>query len=1105
MHNQENYQVSSDPVIAINKNLFINENQNQVNNLFHCSLDLLCVTKLDWHFDQINSAFSETLGYSLAELRNYSWFDLIHPDDQAANLGKINQLQTGTVSIYLENRYRCQDGSYKWLGWTITQVKPGELLYAVGRDISRFKPEINPQVAQYPGELLSRNTILAQPEIVYQTLMQHIPNSAVYVFDQNLRYLVCEGNELGLMGLEPHSIIGKTLGEVFPGETRKILEPVYHSALSGENTVQEITYQNQVYETHAVPIRNQEGKTFAGMVLHQNVTSCKENEIILSLQNEILKLIATGVSFHEVLTTLTNSIESRLNNVFCSVMLLDESQTKLHFAVSSSLPQEYIQALADGVPVGSQVGSCGTAAYTKQTVIVSDIAEDVKWAKYRDLALLHNLKACWSVPILDSQGHVLGTFALYYPTVCSPQKTERQLIASASHLAAVAIERHRSEQALQQRENELRLITEAIPQQVWTALPNGELDYSNQRWRDFTGKTLEQLQAQRWAEIVHPEDLARVEKLWNHAVQTGGEYESQARWLARGGEYRWILQQALPLRDQEGNIVKWYGSNTDITDYIGAREAFKESELSFKTLADTVPQIVWTSRPDGWLDYYNQRWFEYTGMTWEESQGWGWQPVLHPEDVQMCLDTWRECLRTGKKYQVEYRFRHGSDGEYRWHLGLAFPLRNHKGEIIKWFGSSTDIDDQKRVEAELWKALEQQQAARTAAEKANRIKDEFLAVLSHELRTPLNPILGWVQLLKTHKLDAVKTAQAMEIIERNTKLQVELIEDLLDVSRILQGKLTLNVCQINLANTISAAVDSISLASAAKEITIETMLGENVGEVTGDSARLQQIVWNLLSNAVKFTSPGGKVEVRLEESNCMAQIQISDTGKGISPDFLPSIFDYFRQEDSSTTRKYGGLGLGLAIVRRLVELHGGTVKASSLGEGHGATFTVRLPLSRCAVTDGQESSHPELLTHNILHREALDLNGIKILVVDDNPDSLDFIAFVLKMYGAEVTTVGSAWEALQVLLKSRPDVLVSDIGMPYMNGYELLRKVRGLPPEIGGTIPAIAVTAFAAEFDQQQAISAGFQIHIPKPVPPETLADAVIQLVKKHSTTDEHG
>jgi PAS domain S-box-containing protein len=527
------------------------------------------------------------------------------------------------------------------------------------------------------------------------------------------------------------------------------------------------------------------------------------------------------------------------------------------------------------------------------------------------------------------------------------------------------------------------------------------------------------------------------------------------------------------------------------------------SNLSFETLADAVPQIVWTSRPDGWLDYYNQRWVEYTGMAWEESQGWGWQSVLHPEDLQMCLDTWRECLRTGQKYQVEYRFLRASDGEYRWHLGRAFPLRNHKGEIIKWFGSSTDIDDQKRAEAELWEALEQQQAARAAAEKANRIKDEFLAVLSHELRTPLNPILGWVQLLKTNKLDQAKTAQAIEIIERNAKLQVELIEDLLDVSRILQGKLTLNVSKINLAKTISAALDSINLAASAKEISINTMLDENVGEVTGDSARLQQIVWNLLSNAVKFTSPGGKVEVRLEESNCMAQIQVIDTGKGISPDFLPYIFDYFRQEDSSITRKFGGLGLGLAIVRQLVELHGGTVEANSLGEGHGAAFSVKLPLCRCVLTE-DKSSRPGISTENILQTGTLDLNGIKILVVDDNPDSLDFITFVLKMYGGEVTKVASAWEALQVLLKSQPDILVSDIGMPYMDGYELLRKVRGLPSQMGGRIPAIALTAFAAEFDQQQAISAGFQIHIPKPVQPETLAAAVVQLVKQHSTTDEH-
>jgi PAS domain S-box-containing protein len=1107
-HQPEQLQTSSNPLPSKHRKLlaethkpeFVTTNNNQIppdlsySDLWHFSLDLLCVINLDGQFQQINNAFSQTLGYSFEELVNYTWQDLIHRDDQAATQTQINQLKTGILSIYWENRYCCQDGSYKWLGWTITHTQDTQLIYAVARDISAYKPDIKPQVIECTAQLLPVKVTLAEREVLYRTLMQHIPNSVVYLFDHNLRYLVCEGSELASLGLEANCMIGKTIGEVFPEQTSQIMESLYRAALSGKTTVEEITYKNQIYETYTVPVRDQEGKIIAGMMLQQNVTSCKQNEALLSLQNEILELIASGVSLHEVLLALTTSIEARLNQVCCSVMLLDKSQNKLNLVVGASLPETYIQAFANGVPIGPEAGSCGTAAYTKQTVIVSDIAHDSKWVNYRDTALSQNLQACFSAPILDSQGEVLGTFALYYPTPRTPQKSELELIASASHLAGVAIERHHSQQALQHREDELRLMTETIPQQIWTALPNGKLDYYNQRWQDFTGKTLEQLQTEGWAEIVHPEDLPRVHKLWNQSVETGCEYQVEARLLSRSGEYRWILGQALPLRDPQGNIVKWYGTNTDITDYIQATEAVKASELSFQTLANTMPQIVWTARPDGWLDYYNQRWFDYTGMTAEETEGWGWKPVLHPEDVQPTLDTWNESIRTGKKYEMEFRFRHASDGKYRWHLGRAFPLRNHKGEIIKWFGSSTDIDDQKRVEAELWKVLEQQQVARAEAEKANRIKDEFLAVLSHELRTPLNPILGWVQLLKTGKLNPAKTVQAIETIERNAKLQVELIEDLLDVSRILQGKLTLNISSVNLVDIISAALDTVSLAAAAKEITIETMLAD-VGEITGDSARLQQIVWNLLSNAIKFTSAGGKVEVRLEQCGSMAQIQVKDTGKGISAEFLPQIFNYFYQEDGSITRKFGGLGLGLAIVRQLVELHGGTVKAESLGQGQGATFTVQLPLPISVATDAQTAPHGDRLTDHASPEASLDLHNLKILVVDDDPDSRDFVAFVLNMYGAEVIKAASAWEALDMIFKFHLDVLVSDIGMPVMDGYELLRKLRVLPPETGGQVPAIALTAFAAEFDQQQALAAGFQMHIAKPVEPESLAAAVVNLV----------
>ncbi|MEG4507874.1 PAS domain S-box protein [Microcoleus sp. F6_B4] len=378
--------------------------------------------------------------------------------------------------------------------------------------------------------------------------------------------------------------------------------------------------------------------------------------------------------------------------------------------------------------------------------------------------------------------------------------------------------------------------------------------------------------------------------------------------------------------------------------------------------------------------------------------------------------------------------------------------------------------------------------------QANRIKDEFLAVLSHELRSPLNPILGWSKLLQTGKLDAAKTAQALATIERNAKLQTELIEDLLDVSKILQGKLSLNIRPVDLALTVESAIETVNLAAAAKSIDIRTVLDAQIGQILGDSGRLQQVVWNLVSNAVKFTSAGGRVEVNLTRVGNRAQITVADTGIGIAREFLPYVFDYFRQKDGATTRKFGGLGLGLAIVRHLVELHGGTVAADSPGEGQGATFTVSLPLS--PKVKGQEKSFA-----GFSERSTADepLCGIRILVVDDEPDMRELICFLLEDAGAEVVTVAVAFEALPAFARFQPDVLLSDIGMPGMDGYMLLGQVRALPPERGGLIPAIALTAYAGEFDRQQALQAGFQRHLAKPIDPDELIKTIAALMSKNT------
>ncbi|ALF55216.1 chemotaxis protein CheY [Nostoc piscinale CENA21] len=372
------------------------------------------------------------------------------------------------------------------------------------------------------------------------------------------------------------------------------------------------------------------------------------------------------------------------------------------------------------------------------------------------------------------------------------------------------------------------------------------------------------------------------------------------------------------------------------------------------------------------------------------------------------------------------------------------------------------------------------------AEAANRIKDEFLAVLSHELRSPLNPILGWTRLLRSQRLDPKKADQALETIERNAKLQAQLIEDLLDVSRILQGKMSLNVAPVNLAATIEAALETVRLAAEAKNIQIQTTLNSLSGTVSGDPNRLQQVIWNLISNAVKFTPSGGQIEVQLEQVGMYAQIKVQDNGIGITPEFLPFVFEYFRQQDGATTRQFGGLGLGLAIVRHLTELHGGTVQADSPGQNLGAIFTVRLPLN---VVDQALSS----IRSNL--EDAVDLTGMQILVVDDDADMRDLAEFILTEVGAQVTTADSALQALTYFNQSMPDLLISDIGMPEMDGYSLIRHIRQCPPEQGGTIPAIALSAYAGEINQQQALQAGFQQHVAKPIEPEELVRTIAILM----------
>ncbi|MBD0364199.1 MAG: response regulator, partial [Coleofasciculus sp. C3-bin4] len=401
------------------------------------------------------------------------------------------------------------------------------------------------------------------------------------------------------------------------------------------------------------------------------------------------------------------------------------------------------------------------------------------------------------------------------------------------------------------------------------------------------------------------------------------------------------------------------------------------------------------------------------------------------------------------------------------------------------------------------------------AEAANRMKDEFLATLSHELRTPLNSVLGWARLLRTRSFDEATTARALETIERNAKSQAQLIEDILDVSRIIRGKLHLNLRPIRLAPVIEAAIDSVRPSAEAKSIQLDSLLDPLVDLVAGDPDRLQQIVWNLLTNAIKFTPEGGKIEVRSLRVGSHAQIQVSDTGIGISPEFLPYVFDRFRQADSTTTRSHSGLGLGLAIVRHLVELHGGSVYADSAGEGQGSTFTVQLRLHNCAEEQGNSAESQQTTPEESELKQERDdslqgtseetsvtLSGLRVLIVDDEPDVRDLITTVVEESGAKAIAVESVPEAIKELEQWQPDVLVSDIAMPVEDGYTLIRKVRDIEAERGGLLPAVALTAYVREEDCEQAIASGFQMHISKPVDTTKLVMALARLAGRTLTKE---
>jgi len=832
---------------------------------------------------------------------------------------------------------------------------------------------------------------------------------------------------------------------------------------------------------------------------------------------------------------------------------------------------------------------------TGQTVIVDDVTTHPYTASLVENYIPFGTFAYVTVPCVR-QGEWVTLLVVNSKT---PRNWRRDEVALLQNVAArlwSLIEQTRALKALQDSELHFRTLADNIAQLAWIADNEGWIFWYNRRWFDYTGTTLAEMEGWGWRSVHHPDHIDRVVERFRRSIATGEAWEDTFPMRGQDGQYRWFLSRAFPIRDEQGQVLRWFGTNTDITDRKQAELDLQHRTQHVQLLYETTRDLLSTDRPltlidtifaklqslieiDVYFNYLlkNEQLLHlsfYGGITDEVARSIEWLDVgkavcgkvaqgrcqivqLH---LQQSTDPNTELVRSLglTAYSCQPLIAQG-----KLFGTLGFGSRRRETFTEAETGLLQAICDQIAIALERAELVASLQRQTEELRQTNRLKDDFFSALSHELRTPLNPILGWTKLLQGQKLTPEKVTQALTTIERSVRQQISLVDDLLDVSRVIQGKLRLDLHPVELVSTIITAMETVEFAAQAKSITLEFIYPSEI-YTRGDGDRLGQVFWNLLSNAIKFTPENGQVTITLERVGNgedeslvtghrsleakgrmindkghsalpLAQIQIKDNGIGIDPDFMPHIFEYFRQAEGGASRQYSGLGLGLAIVRHLVELHGGNVIAESEGLGKGTTFTVKLPLlngstdtqrddlphpPQFATVDAQVATHSAINDRPVVSEVASDLApscasastpvevgslaGVRIMLVDDEPDNIELLKFILEMEGAIVLPFTSPVEALRTLAQSPPQLLISDIGMPEMNGYEFIQQVRALPIEPGEQVhaeasllpKAIALTAFAQADDQKRAIEAGYQTYIAKPINPTQLIATIAEVLE---------
>lgn len=1075
---------SEDPVASPMNELALSEEAF----FFDLSLDLLSVIGLDGYFKRINPVFTQILGYSEAELLARPFLDFVHPDDHSATLAEMEKLNTGVPTLDFENRYRTKDGGYRWLEWTASpQVERG-VMYAVARDITQQKQtEAALRASEERWQLALRGS-----------------NDGIWDWNVQTNEVFFSSRWKTMLGYEEHEIsnhLDEWAKRVHPNDLAWVTQAIQdHFAQKTPFYITEhrVLCKDGTYKwilARGLAIWDEAGNVLRMAGSHTDVTERRELEAALKRANqELEQRVAERTAQLEQANAALRQSQEMLQRQLAEIEVIYQSAPIGLNVLDTDLRFVRInQRLAEinGFSVEEHIGR----TIRELLPDIADTAEELMRPVLETGEPQLNVELRGETPAQPGVQRVwLESFLpLKDGDACGGQS---QRVIGINTVCQEITEQIQAEEALRRSEERYRTLFETMEDgfcviEMLFDENTRPIDYRfleinpaferQSGFQQAVGKTVRQF-------------VPNLEEFWFETYGTVALTGEPVR-FENGSDAmnRWFEVYAFPIEQPENHKVAILFK--DISDAYRQATQRKKAETALRENEDRLRMAIASAELGIW------DWNLVTGeLKWDSGckTMFGLPPDaessievffegLHPDDrdrlqeiVQVALDP-----TSGGFYDTEYRVIGIQDKVERWLRAKGQAYYDANGKPLRFSGTVLDITEQKQAEAQREQLLRQEQAAREAAEHANRMKDEFLAVLSHELRTPLNPILGWAKLLQSPKVSSDKLQQGLSTIERNAKQQVQLIDDLLDISRIIRGQISLDIATVALSEAIAAAVETVRLAAEAKAIGLEVLLDPSVGQVRGDAGRLQQLIWNLLSNAIKFTPTGGRVTVQLTQVDRHAQIQVSDTGKGIQPEFLPHVFDLFRQEDSSTTRSFGGLGLGLAIARQVVEAHGGTITAASAGVGQGATFTVQLPLMPVSSPNAPE----------FVNNQTLNLENLRVVVVDDEADSLQLVKVVLEQEGTVVRAVSSATEALRVLTQDQFDLLISDIGMPEMDGYTFIRQVRVLLPQFNRDIPAIALTAYAGEMNRRPILAAGFQAHLEKPIDPQHLLDAIATMI----------